>query len=184
MKIPKLIPHANCVDNETIEARFSDDGLHRYSLKLPFRDRETGKVLLIIGQNPSEANQSVADKTINYLERYVFQNLPQYDGIIMLNLYTRMDKHKVKNDVMDCASDRELRMHLSMNSDVLLVFGRLKNERAYKFKNRVLQLRDALESKKLYKLAINTNYAPHPGNPNILYSKIGIGIDEYRFGDL
>lgn len=184
MKVPMSILHAACVNQAKIETNFSSDRRHRYSLKLPFHGRTTGKSLIIVGQNPSEANESIADKTIEYLERLVHSTLPQYDEILMLNLYTRMDTNKTKDDVLDNLSDLEFRRSLTAGSDALLIFGRLKNERAYRFKDRANALREDLQKANLYKLAINTDYAPHPGNPKILYSKLDVGIDEYRFGDL
>lgn len=184
MRLPMIIPHAKCVNRGAIEARFSNDRLHRYSLKIPFLERTTGKLLCIVGQNPSEANEINADKTIHYLENFVFKNLPEYDGIVMLNLYTRMDKYKDKNEVLDDRSDEKFKSALTKGSDVLLIIGKLKNEKAYKFKDRARQLRKDLEQTNLYKLAINTTYAPHPGNPKITYSNMNIGINEYKFEDM
>ena len=181
-KLP--VPHADCIDIASIQADFSKDRLHRYSLTLPFLGRTTGRKLLVVGQNPSEATEVIADKTIRYLELFVFQNLTQYDGIEMLNLYTRMDTKKKKTDVLDELSDEKFEAAVTPNSDVLLVFGRLKNQQAYKFKNRATQLRKHLERANLYKLAIGTNYAPHPGNPRILYSNFKVVCDAYLFNDL
>ena len=181
MKTPLYVPHADCVNVSAISARFSADRRHRYSLTIPFLGRETGVSLIVVGQNPSQADQCVADKTINYLEKFVFRNLPKYDQIIMLNLFTRMDKKKIEKDILDEYSNAHFESMITPNSDVLLVFGKLKNERAYTFRERAKDVRGVLSKNRLYKLAIGTEYAPHPGNPKITYSKLDIGIDEFKF---
>ena len=65
-----------------------------------------------------------------------------------------------------------------------MVFGKLENKGAYRFSDRVNQLRFLFRSKNIYKLDIGTVYAPHPGNRKIHYSNFDLKIANYDFADI
>jgi len=88
------ICHFERADKASIVADFTEDGLHRVSLAIPFLDRASGKTICVIGQNPSKANSEVADKTLHFIERYIYEKMPDHSKIVMLNLYSRVDTSK------------------------------------------------------------------------------------------
>jgi len=95
----------------------------------PFYEKHQNKVLCIIGQNPSNASERQADKTLRYLEQFVFQNLPQYPKILMLNLYSRVDTKKEEVEDLEREEIRQdFLNHLRNNADFLLVFGAKKKD--------------------------------------------------------
>jgi len=119
--------HYSNVDLNNITEYFSQDGLHRAYLDIPLANRASGRVICIIGQNPSTANITTADKTLHYLERYVYENMPQYSRIIMLNLYSRLDTNKsATTDLIRLECERLSRRIIKQNTDFLIVFGQLK----------------------------------------------------------
>ena len=177
--------HFNKVDSNNIVADFTDDGLHRSSLTIPLLGRGDGKNLCVIGQNPSAANEEFADKTVHYVERYVFENLPQYSTIIMLNLYSRVDtKKEFTDDLRREETNKKFRKILDENTDYLAVFGRLKNKGSYKFIHRGKEVQELLKGKRVFKIDIGSDYAPHPGNFKILYWNYCHGITHYDFSDI
>jgi hypothetical protein len=180
------MPHYEKVDTKNIEEKFSSNRLHRFSLTIPLLERSSNKTLCIIGQNPSKANEEVADKTLNYLERYVFENMPEYSKIIMLNLYTRVDTNKhEKTNLEDPAYSRYLRALIDNHPDYLIVIGKVKSEGSYKFKEKAKELKLLLKGKNIYRLRLpGADYAPHPGNPKILYNNSSLDIATYDFSDI
>ncbi len=182
----KSIRHYIKADIKNIEAHFSSNNTHRFSLTVPFLDRDNNNTICIIGQNPSKANEQVADKTLHYLERYVFEKLPQYSNLIMLNLYTRIDTSKDKTrDLHDPTYTEYLKAIISNNSDFLIVFGKVKNQGAYKFIQKAQKFKELLKNKNVFKLNLHgVQYAPHPGNPKILYNNIDFDTTEYEFTDI
>ena len=68
-----------------MSAQFSseDEILHRYRLEITLNDATpTGKSVCAVLQNPSNAGENVADKSILFLEKIVFtKGLPEVDGV-------------------------------------------------------------------------------------------------------
>jgi hypothetical protein len=151
-------------------------------LHLPFLDRPFCKTLCVVGQNPSLANADRADKTVQYIERFVFERLPHIGKILMLNLYSRIDTKKDQTAAPnDPICDLELRKAIAENNEFLVVFGQLKNQGVYRFRDRAAELSNLFAGKVVHKIDIGTLYAPHPGNPKICYSNVSFGITPYEF---
>lgn len=182
--MPIQIPHYENVDSSEIRAIFTPDRLHRAVLKIPLRSRDHSRTICIVGQNPSEADERFADRTVRFLERFVFECLPEYGQILMLNLYSRVDTRKEYVDPLNHQCDRILRCVIRHNDDFLAVFGELKNEGPYQFPARVRELQRLFKDKNLYKFDIGSAFAPHPGNPKICYSNFGVGTTKYAFEDV
>ena len=177
------IPHFEQVDRLNIIANFTEDMKHRSSLIIPFLNRSKDKTLCIIGQNPSDANENNADKTLKYLETFVYKNLPEYSKIIMLNLYSRIDTEKKSHsDLERMETYNELVKYINENNDFLLVFGASKKDGAYNFHSKLNDIKVQLKEKNLFKIDLknNTEYPPHPGNPKITYTNLNYGINSFK----
>lgn len=180
------IEHHRNIDTQKIKARFSEDRKHRFSLYVPFFNKQKSNTLCIFGQNPSVADENYADQTLRYLEKFVDQNMPDYSAILMLNLYTRVDTNKVCHDSLISPEYHDFLDEVVMNHhDFLLVFGKLKNDGAYRFRDKALELKTLLKNKRTSKIALpRVAYAPHPGNPKIFYNKLDLMTEVYDFSDL
>jgi len=166
------VSHFENVDFPNIIAEFTQDKLHRSILSIPFKNRTTGKQLCVIGQNPSDANEHHADKTIRYLEEFIFRNYPEYSCIIILNLYSRIDTRKKENTDLERPETIEtLSKAIKAHNDFLLIYGSSKKDGEYDFHHKIQELKTLFEGKNIFKIDIktNTNYPPHPGNPKVFY---------------
>ena len=181
--MPKPVAHFAAVDLARVHAVFVRGGTHRPLLKIPFADRPGGRTLCVVGQNPSDAREEHADKTVNYLERYVHRHLPQYGALLMLNLFTRVDKAKACVDVEHPQADRILRCAIRKHQDFLFVFGQVKKEGAYRFPERLAQLRPLFAGKNILQFDLGTAFPPHPGNARIMYARLDVPLKAFRFGD-
>ena len=178
------VPHFDKVNLQRIRAKFFGNK-HRATLHIPFIERSVAHTLCVIGQNPSAADELNADKTVRYLERYVFEKQSQYSQILMLNLYSRVDtKKSEKSDLNHPDCDRLLREAIAQHQNFLIVFGRLTNQGAYKFPERVRELHPLFAGKNVYKLDTGDSYAPHPGNQSICYNNYNLEVTEYDFSDV
>lgn len=142
-------------------------------------------MLCVIGQNPSYANAEFADKTIHYIERFVYERFPKVSQILMLNLCSRVDTAKSATlGANDMQCDMIFRQTIRSNRQFLVIFGKLTNAGSYPFRDRAVELRKLLKGRTVYKIDLGTNYAPHPGNPKILYTNYSLGVNRYDFSDL
>jgi hypothetical protein len=171
------IEHFNMVDKSAIQAKFFDNRKHRATLRLPFLERTNGRTLCIVGQNPSAADERVADKTIRYLEELIYRNHSEYDTLLILNLYSRVDSTKSATvDLLHADCAELFNRALSENDDFLLVYGQIRNEGAYMFPERAQIVANALKGKRIFKLDVGTSYPPHPRNPRILFKNFSVAL--------
>ncbi|WP_051556516.1 DUF1643 domain-containing protein [Alkalihalobacterium bogoriense] len=82
------------VDVENID--IDDEPGYRYSMFVPFKDSITDKLALVIMRNPSKADKTKSDKTINNVLRFCSK---YYSGVYIANLYPNYetDSTKVKD---------------------------------------------------------------------------------------
>jgi hypothetical protein len=99
----------------------------------------------------------------------------------VLNLYSRIDTLKVEtHDLLDANCATIFDIALRYNSDFLLIYGKLKNEGAYRFPERANHIAAALKSKNVLQLGLKTLYPPHPGNPKIFYRNFDIQLINHK----
>jgi hypothetical protein len=138
-----------------------------------------------IGQNPSYANQTICDKTIHYIEQLVYHRFPKAGGVEILNLYSRIDTKKThRTDLLLLAAARVTRRKIQQHEDFVIFTGKNKKQRAYNFPKRAMQLRRLLRGKRVWKVDIGTDYAPHPGNQRITYTNLTHPLGRYLFVDV
>lgn len=176
-----MVEHFNFVERNAIRSEFLVQRTHRATLFLPFRGRPIGKTLCVIGQNPSSADENVADKTIRYLEELIYRNHAEYVALLIVNLYSRVDTKKLATtNLLDEGCERLFNAALEEHEDFLLVYGKLKDQGAYRFPERAKVVANLLKGKRTFKLDIGTPYPPHPGNSKILYRNFELRIAPFQ----
>lgn len=180
-----MIAHFEKVVNDRIEAVFTNDKEHRACLTVPLQERDQRRVLCVIGQNPSLADECEADKTLRYIEEYVFRKMPDFGVIKMLNVYSKVDTYKEKQiDLVRLAVEREVNRIRSAYTDFLIVTGKPLVQGGYDFPKRMRLLSSKLSGKNIYKINAGSDYPPHPGNPKITYSNFEYDPVAYNFEDI
>lgn len=181
----RSVPHFEGVDLVNVQSSFFGKPSHRAFLKIPFAGSRGSETLCVIGQNPSAADECQADKTIHYLEKLIYLKYPQYRQMTVLNLYSRIDTPKTEQtDLLHPRCEEIFDRILGEETNFLVVFGKLANQGQYCFLDRVRQIEPVLRSKNVFKLELGTQYAPHPGNPKILYNNFDVGLSRYFFADI
>lgn len=179
------VKHFEEVDLQNLRSCFFEGRNHRAFLQIPFLGDRGSKTLCVIGQNPSTADEIEADKTIRYLEELIFRRFVEYRQIIVLNLYSQVDTTKTEEKPpLHAECSKIFTKIISEENDFLVIFGKLGNQQRYRFLDRVKEIQPLLRSKRILKIDIGTAYAPHPGNPNIIYSNFDVGLGPYCFADI
>lgn len=70
------------------------------------------------------------------------------------------------------------------NNEFLIVYGKLSNEGPFSFLEKAKYLKSRLSGKLVYKINIGSDYAPHPGNPKIIYNNYSYEIMKYNFEEI
>lgn len=152
----------------------------RYLLK-----KEGKNPLIIIGCNPSTANEGQSDPTMIKVSQFCQRN--GYGGYIMLNLYPQVSAHV---DVLP--ADIDLYIHAvnmkiikktlkeNKKSDILFAFGGLIGERYYLYNTCFLEIINTINNNinMLKRLSLNGNIFEHPlhfGFPGITANLISEG---------
>lgn len=78
-------------------AIFSDCGKFRYQLEISKPCNSVGRTVCVILQNPSHANESVADKSVVFLENLVFEKSKEFQDVNRLLLVNQFAYIQTKN---------------------------------------------------------------------------------------
>lgn len=158
-------------------------GNHRFALEQPGE-----RVLIVIGVNPSTADENKPDPTMQSVLRFL--NSSGYDGFVMLNLSSErctwpndlatsidMDMHKRNMEVVSDMGNKY------PDADILLAFGNNIDKRMY-LKSCFYEIHRRLSAHKKW-LCIGgqeclTKYG-HPRHP--LYASPKVGLHEFDIAD-
>lgn len=89
------------IEGVKVKAKFSKDRKYRYLLTVDLEKASArGKTACVVMMNPSYANEEIADKSVQFMERIVLQkNLPEFKGVtrlIVLNQFAYIQTHKFR----------------------------------------------------------------------------------------
>ncbi|MDD4969891.1 MAG: DUF1643 domain-containing protein [Paludibacter sp.] len=88
--IGRQIKHFEKVDVDSVEALFSSEETprFRYRLKLPyFKEEGRHKTALVLLKNPSSADQKMADKTVQNVEKVIYKTFHDVGTVEVANIY-------------------------------------------------------------------------------------------------
>jgi hypothetical protein len=148
---------------------------YRYSLFVPFKESINDKCVLVIMRNPSEADKSKSDKTINNVLSFCHD---KYSGVYIGNLYPyyETDSKKVKDFIESDLYDEKMKKnHLALESlskdidDVVIAWGTNNTGHKYDdyYESIVKELLDELykDNKNVYAMRFVSSKNPwHPRN--------------------
>ena len=136
-----LFRHVKDLD---ISSYFSDDALYRYQLVAVDKHKADGKTICVIMQNPSEADDDKADKSVQFLEHLIFMKgyieFRDVHKMIIVNQYAYIQKHNFKGEdsLIGEKNDRIIADSIEESDIVLIAWG--KNNPYQERKEFVLQI--------------------------------------------
>jgi serine/threonine protein phosphatase 1 len=156
------------------------EGKHRFALEQPGQ-----KVLLILGVNPSKADEKNPDPTMRSVLRFV--NTNGYDGYVMINLSSER-----ATNPNDLSNELDLHMHkrnLSVieflsrkyqESEVLIACGNNINKRNYLKSKCLYDIYEILSGHKTWLSIGGEAGKTKEGNPrHPLYASVKLGLDKF-----
>lgn len=113
----------------TAKAVFSHCENFRYSLTVQNRDLSAGKTVCVIMQNPSLANQDIADKSAQFLEKLIFQKeykeFKNVAKIIIVNQFAfiQTNDFKCSDEAIGVDNDSHILKSIEASDIVLIAWG-------------------------------------------------------------
>lgn len=122
----------NHIDGLSVTAQFSEEDGKRYRYRLEAIKTDapsTGKTVCLIMQNPSYADETVADRSVQFMEKMVFQNkhpvFKQARRLIVINQFALVQTSgfQGRDDDIGKRNDKEIEKALRESDIVILGWG-------------------------------------------------------------
>lgn len=156
------------IDGVKASAQFSKDRKYRYKLEILLQSKsERWKTVCVVMQNPSYAGEDVADKSVQFLEKVIFQRvLPEFRDVrrlIIVNQFAYIETNNFKGrpDQIGLRNDIAIESALKESDIVILAWGsgnRFKDRQAF-----VINLLKSLNSKQLFKTKMHPSRGRYDG---------------------
>jgi hypothetical protein len=111
-----------------VTAKFSEDGKFRYRLEISLENpsRRT-KTACVIMQNPSYAGENVADKSVQFMEKVVFQRqLSEFTGVqrlIVVNQFAFIQTNNFRGLAHEIGSNNNSAIKSALNESEVIILG-------------------------------------------------------------
>ncbi|MCE2613965.1 DUF1643 domain-containing protein [Flavobacteriaceae bacterium D16] len=147
---PKFFRH---LEGLNISAVFSDCGNYRYLLEIEKNAIKRGKKVCAIMLNPSIADENQADKSVQFLEKLIFEKSTSYFknvttlSIVNLFAFIQTRDFEGKPDQVGPRNDKHLEAGIAAADIVLIAWG--KTSAHQQRKARVLEVLERYPGKKI-----------------------------------
>lgn len=118
------------IDGVDVKAVFSKCRKYRYRLDVDLREAPAGgKTACVIMMNPSYANEEIADRSVQFMERVVLQkNLEQFKGVrklIVVNQFAYIQTHAFQGEAHEIGprNDSTIRQVFEESEIIILGWG-------------------------------------------------------------
>ncbi len=124
---PKFFKH---LDGLNVRAEFSDCGRYRYLLEIVKDTKEQGTRVCAIMLNPSIANEKQADKSVQFLEKLLFEKTSPYlknvVSLTIVNLFAHIQTRQFKGSPKQIGplNDKYLHKAISKADIILIAWGK------------------------------------------------------------
>jgi hypothetical protein len=145
------------IPNTKIKARFSDDRNFRYCLEI-INDNNSpnaNRTVCVIMQNPSVADDKVADKSVQFLEKFIFgdNDYSQFNGInriIIVNQFAYVKTNDFNGSKEHIGEDNDLYIRNAIEkADIILIAWGVSNVYKNRQEHIITKIKD-LGKKEVY----------------------------------
>ncbi len=158
------------IDGVSVTAQFSWEGdlRYRYRLEVVLNDATpTGKTACVVMQNPSYANEHVADKSIQFMEKAVFKNgLPEFEGVrrlIVVNLFARIQTNDFQGLPHEIGALNDAAIKDALHESDIVILGWGSANRFEERKAFVLGILGEMKQKTLFKTRMHPSRGRYDG---------------------
>ncbi len=150
----------------SVAAKFASEGdLHfRYRLEIAVnQESENGKTACVVMQNPSYASDEIADKSVQFMEKVVFEKgLTEFHGVsrlIVVNQFARIQTNGFRGLPEEIGSKNDAAIREALEESDIVIIGWGSSNRFEERKAYVLGLLQDMR----HKLVLKTRMHPSRG---------------------
>ena len=116
------------IDGVNVEAKFSKNLRFRYRLEITLKNSASfGKTACVVMQNPSYAGEDLADKSLQFMEKVVFQkNLPEFAGVqrlLVVNQFARVQTKNFQGLPSEIGSKNNMAIKSALKESDIIILG-------------------------------------------------------------
>ncbi len=154
----------------TVTAQFAREAAlsFRYRLEIVATDRlVAGKTVCAVMQNPSYANEDVADKSVQFMEKLVFaKGLPEFRGVcrlIVVNQFARIQTNGFRGLPEEIGPRNDLAIHEALLESDIVVLGWGSSNRFEERKALVYSLLEGMSGKTILQTRMHPSRGRYEG---------------------
>ena len=158
------------IDGVSATAHFAWEGdlRYRYRLEITLKDAApTGKTACVVMQNPSYANEHVADKSVQFMEKVVFKKgLPEFEGVrrlIVVNQFARIQTNDFQGLPHEIGALNDAAIKDALHESDIVILGWGSASRFEERKAFVLGLLGEMKQKTLFKTRMHPSRGRYDG---------------------
>jgi hypothetical protein len=156
------------IDGVNVKAKFSKDLRFRYRLEITLKNSSPSKKsAYVIMQNPSYAGEKVADKSVQLMEKVVFQKqLPEFTGVqrlIVVNQFARIQTNNFQGLPGEIGLDNNSAIQDALKESDIIIIGWGSGNRFIERQEFVLDLLQKMERKQLFKTKMHPSRGCYHG---------------------
>lgn len=152
------------IEDVSVTALFASDGGIRYRYRLEIARRNaTGKTVCVVMQNPSYASEEVADKSVQFMEKVVFEKglaeLHSVSRVIVVNQFARIQTNRFRGLPEEIGSQNDAAIREALDESDIVIIGWGSSNRFEERKAYVLGLLQDMP----HKMVLKTRMQPSRG---------------------
>lgn len=158
------------ISGVTVTARFAEENGLRYRYRLAIRLQShlvNEKTACVVMQNPSYASEDVADKSVQFMEKVVFQKgLPEFRGVrrlIVVNQFAYIQTRKFKGLSFAIGANNDSAIKAALRESDIIILGWGSGNPFDERKAFVLGLLKKMKGKQLFKTKMHPSRGRYNG---------------------
>lgn len=158
------------IKNVTVKALFATEGGLRYRYRLEITKdgaSKTSKTACVVMQNPSYAGEDEADKSVQFMEKNVFERgLPEFkdvERLIVVNQFARIQTNDFDGTAYDIGTQNDKAIEAALEESEIIIIGWGSSDRFVDRKEFVLGLLKRMHGKQLYKTKMHPSRGRYAG---------------------
>lgn len=162
------------INGVSVSALFSKDMDYRYRLEISLKNRVVGgSTACVVMQNPSYAGEDIADKSVQFMEKVVFErNYPKLQNVqrlIVVNQFARIQTKDFKGLPHEIGSENNSAITTALSESDIIIIGWGSSNRFEERKAFVFKLLQNMSGKLLLKTKMHPSRGTYDGFIQPLY---------------